>query len=1078
MHFSILLATSLLAAHAPRSVQAQDALKARAFAPLGMTGSTVGICADEQGRIFITQTNRRTVGALDIRKYGDWVLDTLSFRSVADRADFIRKNFKKGVVGDRNKDGKTDWHDLEDPSTSEQIFLLEDTDGDGTADKKTLYADGFHTVETELAGGVLALDGDVYATIIPTTWKMRDTDGDGKADVREELATGFGIHIAYGGHDMHGLRLGPDGKIYWSVGDKALNVTSKEGRNFAYHYHGAVVRCNPNGSDFEVFASGLRNPQELAFDDFGNLFVVDNDGDFGDKERFHYVVEGSDSGWRAVYQYRSNAQWKEVAGYNAWTAEKLWKPAAENTGAYITPCLSNYSDGPCGFTRNPGTALGEAWKGYFFLTEFPAKRLRAFRTEPDGAGFKMVDDQVAYSGINATGINFGPDGALYLADWGDNEWLPHEKGRIMVIDTSGTHDPLRDTTRKLLGEGMAGRGESELVALLTNADQRVRLGAQRALVSQPTALRAAALEEKNPLLTRVHALWGFAAAKPDPAPIRPLLGDSAPEIRAQAAQCLGNLLDRASADEVAKLLADSEPRVRLFAGIALGKIGSPPHFDAIVAMLAANQNKDAFLRHAGVMALTRTAPEQLASLKPHPAPAVRLAAVLALRRTHDPAVAAFLTDTDPAIVLEAARAITDDETIPAALPALAELPIHGEEALVRRLLNAQLHVRSPESVEKLAAFAANPSVIPELRAEAIACLAAWEHPSPIDRVTGWYRVLPNGDLAEAQHALDSVIGTLLADAAPEVQKATAAAIKALRYGNATVRLEAITLDPKAEAGKRATALTTLGQLGSAKLKDCLAVAFSNPAPILRAAACSVLAGSDPASADLPAHLAAALQSDNLSEKQNAIAILGELQRPEATELLDTNFPPRDSALALDLVLAVQQHPALAEKLAAYESAKAKDDPLSPWIEALTGGNPTHGREIATTSLTAACIQCHRIDGAGGLVGPDLAGAATRLDPRQILESLVFPQNAIAEGFGLVNVTLKDGSLAAGIIESENADELVLRNLDGTLGRIASTAIASKSVPVSSMPPMGALLPPRELRDVLAFLLTLKETTQP
>jgi len=205
---------------------------------------------------------------------------------------------------------------------------------------------------------VLWHENAVYATIAPDVWKLRDTNADGVADTREVIATGFGLHIAYAGHDMHGLTVGPDGKIYWTIGDKGISVTAPDGTRHHYPNQGGVMRCNPDGSDFEVFAHGLRNVQELAFDESGNLFGVDNDADQpGEKERFVFIVQGMDAGWRCHYQYRGR-------GYNPWTAENLWKPfevvgGAANRPYYAVTPVCNYVDGPSGPAR-PSVPAGNA----------------------------------------------------------------------------------------------------------------------------------------------------------------------------------------------------------------------------------------------------------------------------------------------------------------------------------------------------------------------------------------------------------------------------------------------------------------------------------------------------------------------------------------------------------------------------------------------------------------------------------------------------------------------------------------------------------------------------------------------
>src|SRR5439155_1141272 len=122
--------------------------------------------------------------------------------------------------------------------------------------------------------------------------------GTGQADQRDKLHHGFGVHVGFLGHDLHGLRFGPDGKLYFSIGDRGTNVKDAEKPVFLPDM-GCVMRCNPDGTELEVYAQGLRNPQELAFDECGNLFTCDNNSDAGDKARCVYVVRNGDSGVRS-----------------------------------------------------------------------------------------------------------------------------------------------------------------------------------------------------------------------------------------------------------------------------------------------------------------------------------------------------------------------------------------------------------------------------------------------------------------------------------------------------------------------------------------------------------------------------------------------------------------------------------------------------------------------------------------------------------------------------------------------------------------------------------------------------------
>ncbi len=183
----------------------------------------VAISFDQQGRAYVTQTKRRKANDLDIRANSDWIVNDVSFQSVEQKRDFYHERLAPGGnnskrVEDLNGDGSSDYTDL--MFLSEVIHRLEDTDGDGMADTTRVFADGFNTEVTGIAAGVLHHDDHVYVTIAPDVWKLRDTNGDGAADERQVVATGFGLHIAYGGHDMHGLTVGPDGRFTGASGTK------------------------------------------------------------------------------------------------------------------------------------------------------------------------------------------------------------------------------------------------------------------------------------------------------------------------------------------------------------------------------------------------------------------------------------------------------------------------------------------------------------------------------------------------------------------------------------------------------------------------------------------------------------------------------------------------------------------------------------------------------------------------------------------------------------------------------------------------------------------------------------------
>ena len=1087
-------------------------LVASEFCPYGAIGSPVGISVDDQGRVFVTETDRRTMGEVDIRTHWEMLPGSLALKSVEDKRAFLHANYHKGEVGDANHDGVQDWKDLLVPT--EKIWLLTDTDGDGKFDKKQLFAENFNTEITGVGAGVLAFGANVYFTAQPDLWKLTDTTGAGVADQRTILSHGHGIHVGMGGHDMHGPTMGPDGRIYWSQGDKGFNLTSKEGKNFAEQYQGAVFRVDPDGSNLEVFAHGLRNPQEIAFDDYGNLFTVDNDADIGDRERFVYITENSDSGWRVTYQYR-NRKIPGITdgGYNPWMAEDLWKPRFDTQASYLTPPIANYSDGPCGFKFNPGTALSDEYQGHFFLTHFPKKLLTTFKAQPDGASFKMVSERVAFSGLMMTGICFGADGAIYSADWGENAWAPHQKGRVVKIDVPGNtpHSALRVETQHLLAEGMTKRPIDEIAAFLSHADQRIRLRAQFELVSRGQDGAAALVKNANKndsQLARIHAIWGLGqlarkAATPSPGTpgegggegrtgseittvLTILLKDNDPEIRAQSAKVIGDAPLTSAADAIVDLLKDKEPRVRLLAGIALSKLARPTDFDAILALLESNKIKDVYLRHAGIIDLVAACakdPTPLANLSTHPNRQVRLAAIVALRRLHSSMVEKFFNDKDEWVLAEVARAIHDDTSIPESLPALASLLQQaGErkltnEPLLRRAINANLRTGDAESANRLTTFATSTAPA-NLRANAIDALAWFANPPKLDRVEGRYRELPTREESIAHAALDPAITRLLNDISPAVRNATVNAIQQLHFDAARDRLAKIALDEAQPTTVRAPALVAIGALKSPQTRQAVDLAIKSTDTRLRAAAITVMAQLDPNDATMLATLKSTMDGNSVVEQQAVLAALGGLKSPKAAALL-SEWADRlavgtvPAALQLDVIEAAEasKDKSLPAKLKAYTSSKRKGDSLAPHIESLEGGDAIEGEIIFKSGQ---CTQCHMVNNAGGAVGPDLSHVASRLVRRDLLESVVNPNAKIAEGFATISVTTKDGDTLTGTLVAETAGELSLKDPEtGQLTKIKKSDVESKTAPTSAMPPMAEVLSPREIRHVVEYLTTLK-----
>ncbi len=1073
-----LLSVALLHAAAPDP----SALKFTEFAREPMVRNVVAVTVDEQGRVYATSVVRRQAADLDIRRFPEWIESDLSLTSVAAKQDFLRQQLTPahsatfaGRFEDTNGDGSFDFNDLN--LLADQITRLEDIDGDGVADRFAKFNATENTPVTGIAAGLAAWDGSLFAAVEPDLLRLDDTDGDGLPDQRVVLAHGFSHHIGYGGHNFSGTTIGPDGRIYAAVADRGMNVAAFDGSRHSNPHSGAVVRAELDGTGFEIFATGLRNLQEFAFDNWGNLLGVDNDGDMpGERERFVYVPEGSDTGWRTYWQYREN-------NYNPWQAEGLDVPPHAGQPAYLFPALSLYMDGPAGFVFNPGTALAPAYRDYFFLSTFPSRQLFAFQAEPQGAAFRMVNEHLAASGVLMVGLAFGADGKLYLADWSSDGYAMNEKGAVWTLDDPAFADsPARTETARLLALNWPAQDATFLRQHLAHADQRVRLKAQFELVRRDASqtLLAVARDPEADRFARGHAIWGLGQLlrRGQPLPteaLLALLADPDAELRTQTARIIGEARPAvpASAAALIPLLADPADRPRFFAAIALGRLR---HREAVPTLLdyLKTDGADPYHRHAAVMGLAGSASaEQLAALTEAPAPHERLGAIVALRRQRSPLVARFLHDADPLVVAEAALAIYDDESIPDALPALAALlPETGQahERTIRRALGAALRLRDAEQAAAVAAFAADANHDAGLRLHALALLQAWPVPPKLGPVQGAFRDLPPVEAAAIAPHVARALRDLAKDADPALARAAWQAAATFAIEPDTADLIAIV---QQDTPLAADALRNLHPSDPSRLARLASTALSSQHAEVRAAALRALHRAD-ADAALTVARDLALGSD-IPVARAAIELLAAIDSPVLARALDAlragTLPPE---LALDVVEAAARSPnaQTAAALSAYQESKDAGDPLAPYSETLHGGDPAAGRAIFQTSVVAQCTLCHRVDGPGSNVGPAL-NRIGRKAPEYLLRALVLPGADVAMGFGFTTLTLADGETVSGTLAAEDADTVTMKLADGSERPVAKSAITDRAPILSSMPPMGQIISRRELRDVLAYLQTLK-----
>ncbi len=325
---------------------------------------------------------------------------------------------------------------------ADAIKILEDTDHDGKADKVTVFADNIFPIPMGLAvEETFGPDGKykgckVFIGNSPDLLVLEDTDGDDKADKRSALLTGFGGIDS--DHGVHGMVLGLDGWLYFTHGDgccsyeqsngshnaKNFDVVDKSGRHVSSDQLANTLRVRRDGTQFEIIADRQRNNYETSLNSFGNIFTSDNDDDGNHGSRVIWVMDGGKYGYHTPGSPR---HWGEEVPGNV--------PKLVGTG----------NGSPCGIMVYEGSLLGKDYFGAVFEADAGTRQINFMPLTRKGAAFRsdykvlLGSDDPWFRPVDMTAA---PDGSVFVADWydggvGGHNFRDQTTGRIYRVAPKG-----------------------------------------------------------------------------------------------------------------------------------------------------------------------------------------------------------------------------------------------------------------------------------------------------------------------------------------------------------------------------------------------------------------------------------------------------------------------------------------------------------------------------------------------------------------------------------------------------------------------------------------------------------------
>jgi len=942
------------------------------------------------------------------------------------------------------------------------ILRLEDTDGDGRFDQRTVFADRMMFPE-----GVLWYDGSLYVVAPPSIWKLTDNDGDGVAEQREEWYNGQTLTGC--ANDLHGPYLGHDGWIYWCKGGFAEQTLERPGRRPLVTRAAHIYRRRPEGGFVEpVLTGGMDNPVEVAFSPEGERFLTATfleHPQFGRRDGLVHAIYGG------VYG--------KVHGVT---------DGHPQTGGLLTPMINLGPAVPVGLTYYNSAVFGDDYRGNLFATLFNLHKVGRFQLLPNGATFEPKESDFLVSSsqdFHPTDVMEDADGSLLVVDTGGWYKLccptsqlakPDVLGAIYRIRRQGAaavEDP------RGLGLDWMGSPADLLTTLLGDPRPAVRKRAIHELSKKGAASLAAlreALRDSTSAERRRNAVWALTRIPDAQArqAVREALSDTEESVRHAAMHSASVWRDSQAGALLQAQLASASPPLRRVAAEALGRIGDSAAVGPLLAAVATVEEET--LAHSLTFALIEIAdPAGTRQGLTAASPRTRRAAMIALDQMEG-------------------GGLPPDEIIPllsSADPLLRQTAgwIAGQHAewggalsgfFRRSLANVDLDNDARAALEQqVARFASHPA-IHELLAE-----TARSGETKHARLSA-LRVMAKVPLKEAPAGWDAaLIAAMTTDDAELLRGAVSAAraLPAPEEGSPILNAALLRVgrnsgapdDVRADA--LAAAAASLPEVEPELFAFLVAqLDAAKPVPV-RGAASRALA-------------AAPLDHEQLLALTDALSEAGPLELPAllaayekggderlGEKLLGALGKARGlSNLRADLLeAALKQFPASIHKkgaalLASLDADRAEQqDHLEQLLGSLEPGDIRRGQAVFNSTKTA-CSNCHRIGYLGGRVGPDLTRIGEIRNERDLLEAVVYPSASFVRSYEPV-VVMTSGDVFNGVPVEETDDYILLATGVDTEERISRESIVELRPGTVSVMPSGLdqELSQQDLSDLMAFL---------